>query len=169
MTVTSSSPGAVASASCWYGQGVKLAPGGKFAYLYGCGCTGPPVVNVTDRAHPAVVSIVNGPSGGSMDLKVCGKTAYVAVQGKGVAAYDVTSPGAPVFKDEAAASGMPYPSGITCRNMNQTTAQGDDARVLLWRTLRSSSMPTNVASNPATFRLNAAIVCAVTIQLRPCG
>ncbi len=105
---------------CWFAGGVRLAPGGNFAYLFGGGCQGLPVIDVTDRAHPQAGSVVAGPSAGTMDLKICGSMAYAAVQGKGVAAFDVSSPGAPVFKDELVVSGTPYPYAVTCRTRDAT-------------------------------------------------
>ncbi len=106
---------------CWYPGGVALAPGGNHAYIYGLGCAGLPVIDVTNRASPVPVSIVAGASGGSMDLKICGNMAYVALQAKGVAAYDISNPAAPVFRAQSDIDGMPYPYGVTCATGDATT------------------------------------------------
>ena len=100
---------------------MALAPGGQYAYIYGQGCEGLPVIDVTNRTNPVPVSIVTGTSGGSMDLKICGNMAYVAIQGKGVAAYDVSNPAAPSFRAQSDIAGAPYPYGVTCATADATT------------------------------------------------
>jgi hypothetical protein len=109
------------STGCWYPGGAALAPGGNHAYIYGQGCEGLPVIDVTNRANPVPVSIAAGASGGSMDLKICGNMAYLAIQGKGVAVYDVSDPASPVFRGQSDIPGMPYPYGVTCATADATT------------------------------------------------
>lgn len=110
-----------ASSGCWYAGSTKVAPGGTHAFVYGGGCLGLPVIDITDRANPVPATRVTGPSGGSMDIDVCGGMLYMAVQSKGVAAFDISSPGAPVFLGESIIDGDPSPQGVTCWTKDSAT------------------------------------------------
>lgn len=119
---------------CWYAWGVKVGPGGDFAYLYGNGCNTLPVIDITDPTNPVPVVEVAGPmGGGTMDATVCDNTLYVVAQEKGVAAYDVTNPANPVFSGQSA--DMPssaYPYAVTCARIDDTNDAvfvGDYGRV----------------------------------------
>lgn len=106
---------------CYYSGSVKVAPGGDHVYLFGAGCFGLPVIDVADRAHPAPLTRVSGPSAGSMDIDLCGNVLYMATQGKGVAAFDVADPAAPSYLGEWVLGGNPYPYGVTCVRRDDTS------------------------------------------------
>ncbi|MBK9758111.1 MAG: hypothetical protein IPO88_32270 [Nannocystis sp.] len=106
---------------CYYGGGVKVAPGGDIAFLYGGGCDGLRTVDVSDRAAPLAGVVVGGLSAGTLDLEICGDMAYVVVQSVGVAAFDISDPSAPVLRDEYVIDGGTYPYAVTCRSRDANT------------------------------------------------
>ena len=110
------------SSGCSYAGSVKIAPGGNYAYIYGgTSCYGLSIIDITDRANPTPVAKVLGAAGGAMDIDICGSRLYMATQSKGVAAFEISTPGAPVLQGEANIAGTPYPYGVTCWTQDATT------------------------------------------------
>ncbi len=105
---------------CWYAGGVALSPNPNYAYIYGGGCNGVPVIDISNKASPAAVRKAALP-GGTMDIDICGNYLYMALQSRGVAVYDITEPDNPVDLIESVISGSKYPYGVTCWIKDATT------------------------------------------------
>jgi hypothetical protein len=112
---------------------VKLAPGGKYAYIYGGGSAVQTpgrvfVIDITDPSTPVSPTTlpVGVASASLLDISICGNMAYAATREKGLAAFDLSDPGVPVFKTEIEIAKInptdePSPNNVLCWSKDATT------------------------------------------------
>jgi hypothetical protein len=111
-----------AFSGCNSAGNVRFSRTGEYAYVYGGGCAGLPVVDVRDHQRPRALAMAAASRTpyGTMDLAICGDMAYAAIQLSGVAAIDLGDPAAPALVDESVIEGQTYPYKVTCVTHDST-------------------------------------------------